>query len=893
MSLLTTKFKISKKVLPNGLTVLVKSNHHIPRVEAHLWYNVGSKHEGMGERGMAHLLEHMMFKGTKNLSESDINLICQKLTGDANAFTSQDYTCYTFRLPTHSWQIALEIFAECMQHARFDSEMLASELKAVIEELRLYKEDFQGSLLEQMISSMFPEHPYHNPIIGSKFDLCNINRDALYAFYKKHYHPKNAVLVVTGDVKEEDVFAAAQNIFGHIPSPTDYVQETFHIQDDLVARSTVLYRPTNTPWYCYAYKIPGIQEGNNHLVDIASLALATGKSSRLYHRLVNKEKVAIDIDCSVYDFFEKGFLCLGVWPAEGQNPSDIEAIIHEELAALTDKVIHDWEFEAAKKRTLVDFTSLLESAEKQAFVIGNSYLATQDKNFVEKYLRAIAQTTKKQLQQFFKNTFNISQQHRGYLLPVLKKDVKKLIAFQTESEKVEHEILLKHKRTTPVEPGLWANRINPSGVTKFSYPKPDMFTLENGLEVIYHNNPLVPQVVCVISFKANHLYETEKQSGAFSFLLRIITDATKDHDADEFAKLLETEGIYLTAGTDSIMIRCLSNDLEKALKILSQILIDGSFQTSLIEKNRQQILSELDEFWDTPSDFIDQIAKETIYQNHPYAKQSHGTRESIKKITKKDLQHLFKTLISPEQAILVIVGDLSDAAIPQRIHKYFAHWTGPRIPDLTYPQMPVHVPQDLIFPLNRDQVALAFVAPSISRKNPDYNALALLDVIVTGGVHAAASSRLFQLREKTGLFYTIGGSLIYGSRSEPGMNFIKTIVASEKVENAKKLILDVIDEVGKKGISHEELEMAKNILNAASVEIFESNAQMAQTFLFLKNLNLSFNLFDKQGEILSILKLDEVNAIAKRYCSKKLMTVIQIGRVKKTQKVLFKKRGTQ
>src|SRR5260221_1808279 len=129
MSLLTTKFKISKKILPNGLTVLVKSNHHIPRVEAHLWYNVGSKHEGLGERGMAHLLEHMMFKGTKNLSESDINLICQKLTGDANAFTSQDYTCYTFRLPSHAWQVALEIFAECMQHARFDSQMLASELK--------------------------------------------------------------------------------------------------------------------------------------------------------------------------------------------------------------------------------------------------------------------------------------------------------------------------------------------------------------------------------------------------------------------------------------------------------------------------------------------------------------------------------------------------------------------------------------------------------------------------------------------------------------------------------------------------------------------------------------------------------------------------------------------
>ena len=890
MSLLTSKFKIFKKVLGNGLTVLVKPTHNVPRVETHLWYNVGSKDEGVNERGMAHLIEHMLFKGTKNLSESDLNLICQKLTIDANAFTSQDYTCYTFRLPSHLWETTLELLAECMQHARFDPEMLASELKAVIEELRMYKEDFQGSLLEQIIASMFPEHPYHNPIIGSKVDLCALNRDDLYAFYKKHYHPANGVLVLTGNIEPDLVFAAAERLFGHIPSPKEYTKNKFHIQDDLVARSTVLFRPTNGPWYCYAYKVPGFQEGKNHLLDIASLILASGKSSRLYQRLVNQEKLAVDVDCSVYDFFERGLICIGVWPTEGQQPQIIEEILQEELAKLGQAPVHEWEFAAAQKRTQVDFTTLLESTEKQAFVIGNSYLATGDADFVEKYLAAVAATTKKQLQQFYAEIFNPSMEHKGYLLPITKNDVKKMVALQMESEKLDNIILERHKRTKPVEPAKWANKITESPVSNFTFPKPQTFSLPNGLDLIYHDNALVPQVVGILSFKANYLYESAKNSGVFGFLLRVITDSTQDHDAEEFAKFLETEGIHLAAGSDSIVFRCLSSNLEKALKIVAAIIKNPTFHKASIEKVRQQMLCEIDEFWDAPLDFVDQIAKEAIYQDHPYHKLPLGDKKSVKALDKKDLQQIFETFISPKGANLVIVGDMEHADIHELVELYFGAWKGPEIPELTYPPLQEHKPQVLQFPINRDQVVLALAAPSLSRKDPDYNALSLLDIIVTGGAQGAPFSRIFQLREKTGLFYTIGGSLLYGAREEPGMIFIKTIVTPDKVESAQKMILDTLDEVGKNGISVEDLEMAKNLLFASSIELFESNIQMAQTFLFLKKLNLSFNLFDKQGEILSIIKVDHVNRVAQRYCDKHLLTVMQVGRVKKTQKVSFQKR---
>ena len=170
-------FEVLKHVLPNGLTILVKPQHTIPRVETHLWYNVGSKDEEQGEQGITHLIEHMLFKGTKNLSESDINLITHKLSGNANAFTSHDATCYTFRFPSNVWQESLALFAECMQNATFDPQTLASELKAVIEEFRLYQDDYQGIVIEKMIEALWPQHPYRTPVLGLKQDVCDMDQD--------------------------------------------------------------------------------------------------------------------------------------------------------------------------------------------------------------------------------------------------------------------------------------------------------------------------------------------------------------------------------------------------------------------------------------------------------------------------------------------------------------------------------------------------------------------------------------------------------------------------------------------------------------------------------------------------------------------------------------------
>jgi zinc protease len=875
------QFQVYKKVLDNGLTILVRPVHNIPRVETHLWYNVGSKDENTNERGMAHLVEHMLFKGTKNLSESDINLICQKLVGEANAFTSQDYTCYTFRLPQHTWHMALELLAECMQHATFAPQMLASELKAVIEELHLYNENYQGSLVERVTTAAFPDHPYRHPIIGSIFDLCSLNRDVLYAFYRKHYHPANAVLVITGNVDPSEAFAAAQHWFGYIKSPQGYARQQHAYQEDLITTTTTLYRPTNTPWSCFAYHIPGLSQQQNHLLDIANFVIAFGKSSRLYQRLVNKEQIAIDVDCAAYDFFEHGLFFINVWPSPKTSPHIIEKCIQEELATLASHPIHDWEFAAAKKRTHIDFTSLLENTERQAFVIGNSYLATGNEKFIDTYLASINQATKTELQIFFANHFRPTQQHKGYLLPSAPKDTAHLVSLYTAAAEKEKSFLKNHERKIPVEEPRWAKKIAKTTTSPFVFPIPKTFKLPNGLEVVYHHSDLVPQITCILSLKANYLYESEQNAGILGFMLRVISDRTKKLNAAAFAQMLEQKGISLAAGGDGISFKCLREDFDASLSILAELLTHPTFDKKSIEKVRHHIMSEIDEFWDSPVDFIDQIARELVYQNHPYRNNPLGSKKSISSVTINDLKEWCKRYYSPHEAAMIIVGDLTSLSIPATISRYLGSWHGPKIAPLSYPALTPYKSTTVAIPLEREQMVIGFVAPSLSRKDPSFNALSLLDIVVTGGPQTSPSARLFQLREKSGLFYTIGGSLTYGSREQPGMAFIKTIVAPEKTQLAQDQIFQALKLVQKNGISEEELVMAKNLLLASSIELFENNGSMAQTFLFLKKLGLPLNLFDKQGEILSIIEVDHVNKVAQRFCNPDFASRIEIGRTEK------------
>ncbi len=182
--------RVVKKVLPNGMTILAMQDKSIPQVLVQIAYDIGSAVEQSHERGLAHLIEHMIFKGTQQLSEGDIDAIARKFGADFNAFTSWDCTSYYFQTDNANWRHFINILFDCMKNARFDDQHLASELRAVVQELNMYKDKYIRSMQEKAFCQTFPaNHPYHFPIIGFKEELANLTAADLRTFYHKYYHP--------------------------------------------------------------------------------------------------------------------------------------------------------------------------------------------------------------------------------------------------------------------------------------------------------------------------------------------------------------------------------------------------------------------------------------------------------------------------------------------------------------------------------------------------------------------------------------------------------------------------------------------------------------------------------------------------------------------------------
>lgn len=870
---------VYKKILDNGLTILVHQDHVVPKVSTQLWYYTGSKDEKTGEKGIAHLIEHMIFKGTENLSESDINEITHKLSGYCNAFTSYDYTGYLFDLPEHNWRYALDIMSDCMRNCSFKEEHLSSELKAVIQELKMYKDKYTSDLVEKMIEVLFVGHPYTNPIIGYKHDLWSLKRDSLVSFYQQHYVPNNATLVVVGDVDPSEVFALAEQKFGHIPPDLNYVRQEFNLPKDITSKSVAIYRDVAQPVMLLAYLVPGLKAQQDYLIDTISWIVGSGRGSRLYKKLVDELQIATEVESFVDDLFDGSVFFIAVYPANLQNIEQIKKVIQQELANLANNGPTQLELQRAAHKIKVDYLSLLESNHNQAYALGRYYLATGDENYLFNYINhGQRQDLAKNVQEFIAKYMRPSVTHSGFVLPTTAADQVEWLELQKISDLEDQKILSGRERFGGVEPAVYAKKIDPKISSKFNFPKYQVLQLTSGLEVLYFHRPNLPKIDLILEFKANSQFDPWDKQGIGNFVSKMLLEGTKKYSSQQLADEIENYGMEIDTAPGLLTLEALSSDFERGLKLVSDILTQSSFEKGAIEKVRAQILTEIQHYWDDPSQFVGQLIKQQIYPNHPYSKNALGTLEIISNLTQSDLKVFYNSHISPKGARLAVVGDLAAYNLKEILEQTLGNWHGPEVPDLLYPALPEILAGEVNYQINRDQVTWAIAGRSVERHDPDYDKLVLFDQIFTGGALRSMSSRLFELREQSGLFYTIGGSVVANAGKQPGMVLVRTIVSQDRLQEAEMCIKQAID-MGANDLSVDEIKSAINAIASTMIDSFDSNQKIAQTFLFLRKYNLPIDYFDTRIEKLSKISLPEIVATAQKYLDSKKMIVVRVGRV--------------
>ncbi len=878
---------VIKKVLLNGLTVLVHAVHNIPKISMELAYHVGSKDEGLSknglsEKGMAHLIEHMIFKGTHKLSESDINIIGHKLSGYVNAFTSFDVTAYVYEFPSQYLDESFMLLSDCMRNCRFDEQMLNSELKAVIQELKMGRDNYVGEMLYDLISAIFHDHPYHSPIIGFKQDLWSLDRQALVDFYEKHYVPNNAVLTIVGDVDPEEVFAVAEKWFGSIPSDPTYKRKTFYHSQDLIAKSLTTYRDVQQPVVLMGTLMPSAKNKKQYLIDVITWLLGAGESSRLTKKLVDELELVTEFEVFA-DYLEDATLFFMYFtPKDIRDTEKIMDIIYEEITKLS-KSIPKKELLRATKKLKSAHISKLENYSKQVSFISEGYLFTGDENFLHNYLNYQTDDLEGEIKELLKTCFSSSTMAVGKVLPLKEVDKERAKQLQEISDQEDARILQGKTRETPVEPGKYADQVKVKPTKKFHFHKPEKTTLKNGLKVFAFNSLEFPKIELVLALKAKSDVDPQDKQGLYNFVADMLLEGTKNYRGKNLVDVLEEHGMSISISPGRISLSLLSEDFEKGLELLHEILTNAIFDKKAVEKIREKILMDLTMFWDEPKSFFGQLVSEEIYKGHPYSKNGYGTIESIKSITQADLINFYKEYFSPQGASIAVVGDIKDYETTNKLlEKHLGKWQGKIVEEVKYPALKEPFTddgaQDRNYLINRDQVVLGFSRATIDRADADYDKLLLFDQIFGGGSSGSMNSKLFALREATGLFYTITGTLIAGADEQPGVFLVKTIVSRDRLEEAKKAIKHVIDTVIDT-LTEEDLEHAKQIIINARISSFSSNKAMAGTFLAVDKFKLPEDYFDKREENINKISLVDVKEAAKKYMDSSKMITIQIGRV--------------
>lgn len=363
---------IAEYTLKNGLKVLVLEDHKAPTATFQIWYRVGSRDENIGKTGLSHLLEHMMFKGTKKYGPKTFSQTIQRAGGTDNAFTSKEYTGYFELLASDRIGLPIELEADRMRNLVLTKDAVLSERDVVTEERRLrYDDDPQSLVYEQVMAMAFNNHPYRWPVIGWMSDLKTLNPDDLINHYRTYYEPNNAVAIVVGDVKKEDILAKVEAAFGGIPSGSGIKAVKMEDEEQIGERRFYVKKEAELPFIVSGYKVPDIKHEDGFALDVLGSILSDGKSSRLYQSLVYKQQIALSAWASYEGLYKDPFLFLtGATAASGKNIEDVEKAINNEIEKIKKEPPSEQEVQKAKNQIEASFIMGQDSIYMQARMIG-------------------------------------------------------------------------------------------------------------------------------------------------------------------------------------------------------------------------------------------------------------------------------------------------------------------------------------------------------------------------------------------------------------------------------------------------------------------------------------------------------------------------------------------
>ncbi|MBC6429875.1 insulinase family protein [Nostoc sp. HG1] len=813
---------VRKTVLENGLTVLTKEVHTAPVVTVQVWYKVGSRNEEPGVNGIAHQLEHMMFKGTLN-RPIQFGRLFSALGSDSNAFTSYDQTAYYGTVERNKLKALLVLEADRMQNSQIEPEQLANEKRVVISELQGYENSPEYRLNRAVMQAVFPNHAYGLPVGGTKADVEKFEVEQVQKYYRNFYSPDNAVLVIVGDFQTANTLEIVKEVFGKVPrrqgagglgAPTEWGlgergQGAGVISSSSLSSPIVLREP-GAGWLLQAvYPLPDANQPDVPALDVMDYILTEGRNSRLYQALV-ESGLASEVTASVTSLRESGWYEVLVTAGSKQDLKKIDSVLSSAIANVAEKGVTSEEVERAKTQLTADVILSNRDITSQAMRLGTDETTVGDYRYTDRYLAAVRLVKPTDVVAVINKYLTKGARTVGFFEPTQKKITgvgeKPDSAQTTENFSPGPPVLTSEvmQYLPPVD----------LATDTIAQVLPQEYKLTNGLRLLLLPDHSTPTVTLSGHIQAGKEFDPDDKAGLAAFVADSLLNGTNSKDGLTIAKALAERGASLDFHSyrEGVHIEgdSLALDLPILLEILADVVKNSSFPIKELELDRQQTLTDLQQELDEPSEVARRIFVQSIYpKKHPL--HTFPTEESLQQIQRQDVIDFKAKHYRPDTTVLALVGDFDLDKVRSLIKNEFGNWeVSGQAPKLKYPT--VLMPQKIVSvnPVlpGKAQAVTYMGYTGINRYDPRFHAALVLNQILGGDT---LSSRLgAEVRDRQGLSYGIYSSFQAGKNA--GTFLIEMQTSPEDSSKAIASTRQILQQIHQQGVTALEVETAKRTL---------------------------------------------------------------------------------
>ncbi len=873
------------RTLPNGLRVYAMPNANTANVSVQVWYDVGSVDDPVGRSGFAHLFEHLMFKSTRNMPDQFFDRLTEDVGGFVNASTYDDFTNYFEVVPANHLQRVLWAEAERMGSLVVDQESFASERDVVKEELRqrVLASPYGPLFYIYIAQANFAVHPYGRPGIGSIEDLDAATLDDVRAFHATYYRPDNAILVVAGNFDAAELNSWVDTYFAPIESPERPIPRVDAVEPERAGpREYSVYQPNvPLPAVMASYPQPRATDADIPALMVLDAIMANGDSSRLYQSLVYEQQVATQVFTNLEATQDPGAYSLFAILSEGESPEEGLSSLLAQVARMRDTRVSAEELDEAKNEIVTATIQGRETAYGRAFELADAVIRYGDAAAADAQLAAIQAVTAADVQRVARRILDDDRRVVVRYLPEAMRPapgagdtIETAPTIQAralsipQSEIPTYELAPESERVQPPAPGAPVSVAIPATAER---------TLANGLRVIVAPNRALPLISADLRIASGGASDPDGRAGLASLAADVMQRGTTMRSASEIAREIESLGASLGsgAGVDSsaVSLQTRSDRVDEAFNVFADVARNPAFADEELERARQQALDGLMVSLREPGAIASMAMTRAIYGDAPYGAVVSPT--SLQAITRDDAAGYHETYWRPDNAVLVVTGDVSPESGFALAERYFADWARPAAALPAQPDANAHAAPARTIVIDLPQTGQAAVAMGlrgVARRDDDYFPLLVANNVLGGGYSARLNA---EIRIRRGLSY--GASSRMEARRAPGPIIAAAQTRNDAATQVYELMRAEIVRIGSEPAPEAEMNARKAVLIGSFGRSVETTSGLAGQISALALYGLPPERLNSYVADVTAVTPDQARAAAARHFQPDQADLVVVG----------------